>query len=51
MFSFLGISPEQVKLLKEQYSIYMVSSSRVNVAGLSDHNMEYIVDSLMKVLR
>lgn len=51
MFSFLGISPEQVKQLKEQYSIYMVSSSRVNVAGLSDHNMGYIVDSLIKVLR
>ena len=51
MFSFLGITPQQVQELKEQYSIYMVNSSRVNVAGLSDGNITYIVDALMKVVR
>lgn len=50
MFSFLGITPEQVQRLKNEYSIYMVNSSRISVAGLSDHNMGYVVESLMKVV-
>jgi len=49
MFSFLGISPDQVQTLKEQHSIYMVSSSRMNIAGLSDNNIAYIVDADMVV--
>jgi aspartate aminotransferase len=48
MFSFLGINPEQVLVLKEQHSIYMVNSSRISVAGLSDSNMGYVVGALMK---
>jgi aspartate aminotransferase len=50
MFSFLGITPEQVEILKQQHSIYMVNSSRVNVAGLSDKNMDYVVRALMQVI-
>ena len=50
MFSFLGINPEQVLTLKQQHSIYMVNSSRISVAGLSDRNMGYVVESLMKVI-
>ena len=50
MFSFLGINPEQVLALKERHSIYMVNSSRISVAGLSDRNMGYVVESLMKVV-
>jgi aspartate aminotransferase len=50
MFSFLGISPEQVQALKEKKSIYMVSSSRINIAGLNNSNMDYVTDSLMALL-
>lgn len=50
MFSFLGITPEQVKQLKQQRSIYMVNSSRINVAGLSHQNMDYVVESLIATL-
>ena len=50
MFSFLGISPEQVAQLKAEKSIYMVNSSRINVAGLSNKNMDYLVASLMSVV-
>lgn len=49
MFSFLGITQEQVKRLKED-SIYMVGSSRINIAGLNHNNMDYVVESLLKVL-
>ncbi|WP_299771582.1 amino acid aminotransferase [uncultured Pseudoteredinibacter sp.] len=50
MFSFLGISPEQVAKLKADYGIYMVSSSRINVAGLNESNLDYFADSVAKVL-
>lgn len=50
MFSFLGLSPEQVQRLIDDYSIYMVKSSRINVAGISNSNIDYLVDSLEKVL-
>jgi aspartate aminotransferase len=50
MFSFLGISPEQVQRLKNEFSIYMVDSSRINVAGISHANIDYLVDSLHQVI-
>ena len=50
MFSFLGISPEQVAQLKSEYGIYMVSSSRISVSGLNDSNLDYFAESVAKVL-
>lgn len=51
MFSFLGISVPQVQQLVKDYSIYLVDSSRINVAGINDANIEYLVQSLKKVLK
>ena len=51
MFSFLGLSPEQVQTLINDYSIYMVKSSRINVAGISSSNIDYLADSIAKVLK
>ncbi|MEI7466146.1 MAG: aminotransferase class I/II-fold pyridoxal phosphate-dependent enzyme, partial [Burkholderiales bacterium] len=50
MFSFLGLSKDQVQRLKAEYSIYMVDSSRINVAGVSQSNMDYVVDAVCTVL-
>ncbi|MEH6577318.1 MAG: amino acid aminotransferase [Amphritea sp.] len=51
MFSFLGITPQQVELLRTRYSIYIVDSGRMNVAGLNDQRMDYFVAALADVLR
>ncbi len=51
MFSFLGLSPEQVQTLSDDYSIYMVKSSRINVAGISNSNIDYLAESIAKVLK
>jgi aspartate aminotransferase len=51
MLSFLGLSPEQVQTLSDDYSIYMVKSSRINVAGISNSNIDYLADSIAKVLK
>jgi aspartate aminotransferase len=51
MFSFLGVSVEQVQQLVSEYSIYLVNSSRINVAGINDDNIDYLTTSLAEVLK
>ena len=50
MFSFLGLSVAQVDQLREQFSIYMVGSSRINIAGISQTNIDYLAQSIAAVL-
>jgi aspartate aminotransferase len=50
MFSFLGITSEQVQKLQDEYSIYMVGSSRMSIAGISNSNVDYLAQSIAKVL-
>ena len=50
MFSFLGISREQAVQLREQHSVYMLESSRINFAGLTPDNLDYVADSLVSVV-
>lgn len=50
MFCFLGISPQQVERLKKDFGIYMVDSSRINVAGITAENVDYLASSIAAVL-
>ncbi len=50
MFSFLGINGDQIKRLRDDYAIYIVGSSRINVAGISESGIDYLTDALVKVL-
>ncbi|MBT73950.1 MAG: aromatic amino acid aminotransferase [Gammaproteobacteria bacterium] len=50
MFSFLGVNVEQVPTLINDYSIYLVNSSRINVASVNESNIDYLTSSLAKVL-
>lgn len=50
MFSFLGVNPEQVARLQKEFSIYMVGSSRISIAGISEDNVDYLAKSIAKVL-
>ena len=49
MFSFLGITGDQVQSLINDYSIYLVNSSRINVASINDKNIDYLVSSLAAI--
>jgi len=51
MFSFLGISKEQVHQLRNDFAIYMADSSRINVAGLNTHCLDYVADAMETVLK
>lgn len=50
MFSFLGLSVEQVHKLKNEYSIYMTDTSRISVAGLTAERMDYVSKAIASVL-
>jgi len=50
MFSNLGISKEQVMRLREEFKIYMLDSSRINVAGLANVNLDYTTNAIARVL-
>ena len=50
MFSYLGIAPEPIEKLKQDYAIYMAGSSRINVAGLTLESIDYVADSIKAVL-
>jgi len=50
MFSFLGLSSNQVQQLKSDFGVYMVDSSRINVAGITRDNVDYLAASIAAVL-
>ena len=50
MFSFLGISAEQLERLRKDYGIYIVTSTRINLAGINSNNINYLADSIKSVL-
>lgn len=50
MFSFSGLSDAQVKFLREQKSIYMVAGGRINVAGITSKNIDYLCASIKEAL-
>ncbi len=50
MFSFLGIDQAQVQRLQDEFSIYIVGSSRISLAGISPDNVNYLTQSIAKVL-
>lgn len=51
MFCFLGISAQQVARLKADFGVYMVDSSRINVAGITPANVNYLADSIAATLK
>jgi aspartate aminotransferase len=49
MFSFLGLSVEQVTRLKTEFSIYTVDSARANIASLNQNNIDYFAKALIAI--
>jgi len=50
MFCYLGVSPDQVAQLKQEYGIYLVDSGRINVCGITSDNVDYLCASIAAVL-
>lgn len=50
MFSFSGLSPEQVERLRKDYAVYIVNSGRINVAGMNKATMPELSEAILAVL-
>jgi aspartate/tyrosine/aromatic aminotransferase len=50
MFSYSGLTKAQVDELREKFSIYIVGSGRINVAGMTETNMDWLCDGIADVL-
>jgi aromatic-amino-acid transaminase len=51
MFSYSGLTKEQVRRLRDEYSIYTIDTGRICVAALTTKNVDYVADAIAKVIR
>ncbi|WP_428386573.1 aromatic amino acid transaminase [Mucisphaera sp.] len=49
MFSFSGLNKEQVEKLRSEHAIYIVGSGRINVAGITENNVDRLCDAIAAV--
>lgn len=50
MFSYTGLSPEQVDILREKHGVYILRSGRMCVAGLNQGNVDAVAKAMAAVL-
>ncbi|MAE65327.1 MAG: aromatic amino acid aminotransferase [Phycisphaeraceae bacterium] len=50
MFSFSGLNRDQVQKLRDDHSIYIVGSGRINVAGMTEDNMDTLCSAIATVM-
>ncbi|WP_213295823.1 amino acid aminotransferase [Paraburkholderia sacchari] len=51
MFTYTGLSADQVERLKDEFGVYILRSGRMCVAGLNESNVNIVVDAVGKVLK
>jgi aspartate aminotransferase/aromatic-amino-acid transaminase len=51
MFSFSGLTDETVAWLRQQKAIYVVGGGRMNIAGLTSANIDYVCDAIAEALK
>ena len=51
MFSYTGLSREQVQRLRKEYSIYAIETGRICVAALNSGNVEHVAQAIAKVIQ
>jgi len=50
MFCYLGITRDQVLKLRSEYGLYLLESTRINVAGLSQGNLPVVIERVASVI-
>ena len=50
MFSYSGLSAEQMQRLRSEFGIYGVDTGRICVAAVNHHNLDAICDAIAKVM-
>lgn len=50
MFSYSGLNKDQVAQLRDKHAVYIVGSGRINVAGMTEANMDHLCEAIVDVL-
>jgi aspartate/tyrosine/aromatic aminotransferase len=50
MFCMTGLDEKQVDWLRTEYAIYMTRDGRINVCGLNQNNIDYVVDAILTII-
>jgi aromatic-amino-acid transaminase len=50
LFSYSGLSKDQVRRLREEYALYAIESGRICVPALNSRNIDYVARSIANVL-
>ncbi|KAG9509310.1 Aspartate aminotransferase, cytoplasmic, partial [Fragariocoptes setiger] len=50
MFSYTGLNPNQVKLLVDEFHIYLPVDGRISLAGLNTNNVNYVAEAIHKAV-
>jgi aromatic-amino-acid transaminase len=50
MFSYSGLTKAQVDRLRTEFSVYAIDTGRICVAALNSKNIDYVVESIGKVI-
>ncbi|MCP5505560.1 MAG: aspartate/tyrosine/aromatic aminotransferase [Chlamydiales bacterium] len=48
LFSMLGIDEVQVNRMMDEYGVYLTKSGRINLTGLNENNLSYVIEALLK---
>jgi aromatic-amino-acid transaminase len=51
MFSYSGLTKQEVHALREKYSVYTIDTGRICVAALNSRNIEYVAGAIADVLK
>jgi aromatic-amino-acid transaminase len=49
MFSLLGLPSEKIDRLREEFGVYLIGDSRMNIAGLSETSIPLVADAIAAV--
>jgi len=51
MFSYSGLTKQEVQALREKYSVYTIDTGRICIAALNSRNIEYVAGAIADVLK
>lgn len=51
MFSYTGLDARQALRLREEFSVYLLSSGRISMSGLNESNVEYVAQAFHEVTK
>jgi aromatic-amino-acid transaminase len=50
LFSYSGLTKDQVRRLREEYALYAIDSGRICIPALNSHNLDYVAQAIANVL-